>query len=73
MRPLLWGTIWFAIGLVGWIAFSVIAGIGGAITGTPDPLMMGFVYLFGILFFFSLPIAIIAEIILWIRRRQQKV
>jgi hypothetical protein len=33
MRPILWGVILFFIGMIGWIAFSIIGGIGGAITG----------------------------------------
>jgi NADH pyrophosphatase NudC (nudix superfamily) len=34
--------------------------------------MMTLVYLFGILFFFSLPVAIVIEAAKWARRRKQK-
>jgi hypothetical protein len=71
MRPILWGTIWFVIGLIGWVAFSVFAALG-SIEGNPDTFIMALMYIFGIVFFFSLPVAVIAEIILWIRRRQKK-
>ena len=66
MRPILWGTIWFVIGGVGWVVFSILAGIG----------VGGFVIFlyqaFGLVFFFSLPIAIIAEIIHWIKQKRRK-
>jgi len=33
MRPILWGTIWFVIGMFGWLTFSCIGGTGEAVTG----------------------------------------
>jgi len=27
MRPIVWGVIWFFIWMIGWIAFSVFAGL----------------------------------------------
>jgi hypothetical protein len=72
MRPILWGTIWFVIGLVGWLAFSVIIGFGEGLGGEAPPLLNAFLYIFGTIFFFSLPISIIAEIIRWIKRRRKK-
>jgi len=70
MRPILWGTIWFVIGLIGWVVFSIFAALS-SFGGHQSILMMVLMYIFGIVFFFSLPVAVIAEIILWIRRRQK--
>lgn len=28
MRPILWGTIWFVIGGIGWVGFSILAVMG---------------------------------------------
>jgi len=69
MRPIYWGVIWFFIGMVG-IAFSVIAGVITGVSeitgeGEVNPILMVFVYIFGILFFFSLPVAGIVELVLW--------
>lgn len=72
MRPILWGVIWFVIGMLGWVYFSVIAGVSAGATGKADPLLMGLVYLFGVLFFFSLPVGVIAEIVGWFKRRRSK-
>jgi len=72
MRPILWGTIWFVIGMIGWLVFSVIGGVGEGIAGGTSPTIHYLIYAFGTLFFFSLPIAIIAEIICWIRKRKKK-
>ncbi|MCX6684065.1 MAG: hypothetical protein NTZ37_04980 [Methanoregula sp.] len=60
MRPILWGVIAFAVGFMGIIAFR---------GGSAKELTV----LFGIIFLFSLPIAIIAEIILWIQNRRKKI
>lgn len=57
--------------MVGWIAFSVIVGVGEAFGGNAPMSLQAFVYLFGILFFFSLPVAVIAEIVRW-RKRKSK-
>ena len=72
MRPILWGTIWFVIGMIGWIIFSVIGGSVKGITGESSSVMVTLVYVFGTIFFFSLPIAIIAEIIRWKRKKTKK-
>jgi len=69
LRPIYWGVIWFFIGLVGWVAFSVIYGVGLGFGAKPDTELQAFVYLFGLIFFFSLPIAVIAETIRWWKRR----
>lgn len=71
MRPIFWGLICFLIGMVGWIAFSVIGGLGEAVSGEANPTLKALVYIFGTIFFFSLPVAIILEIIRWIRKRKR--
>lgn len=72
MRPILWGTIWFVIGMIGWIIFSVLGGTLEGVTGEAQPLLKFFMYFFGVIFFFSLPVGIVAEIICWIRKRKRK-
>jgi drug/metabolite transporter (DMT)-like permease len=69
MRPIHWGVIWFFIGMVGWVFFSVIVGVGTAFGGEASPPLSALVYLFGIAFFFSLPVAVIAEIVRWRRNK----
>jgi len=71
MRPILWGIIWFFIGMVGWICFSVILGLAMGLRAEADPLLLALVYLFGMLFFFSLPVTAIAEVIIWIKKRKK--
>lgn len=55
-----------------WVLFSAVAAAGEFGTGHVDPGMMTLVYLFGILFFFSLPVAIVIEAVKWVRKRRQK-
>lgn len=55
MRPIYWGIIWFFIGMVGWVFFSVIVGIGTAFGGQAPSSLWALMYLFGIAFYFSLP------------------
>jgi hypothetical protein len=55
-----------------WVLFSAVAAAGEFGTGRVDPGMMTLVYLFGILFYFSLPVAIVIEVVNWTRRRKQK-
>ncbi len=69
MRPLGWGVVLFVAGLLGWIVFSVIAGIQMATEATVNPVFMFLVYFFGILAFFSLPVAFLIEIANFIKRR----
>jgi hypothetical protein len=75
MRPIHWGVIWFFIGMVGWVFFSVIVGVGAGLAGQKlseaPPLLLALMYLFGIIFFFSLPVAVVAEIVRW-RRKKSK-
>jgi hypothetical protein len=56
--------------MVGWVFFSVIVGLGTAFGGEAPSLLLALMYLFGIAFFFSLPIAIVAEIVRWYRARK---
>jgi len=69
MRPIYWGVIWFFIGMIGWVAFSVVYGVIGGFSGSVPPAGYVLVDLFGSLFFFSLPVAVIAEIVRWRRNR----
>jgi len=71
MRPIYWGVTWFFIGMVGWFFFGVIVELQEAL-GEVNPLILALVYVFGALFFFSLPIAIVVEIVRWRRRRRAK-
>lgn len=71
MRPLLWGTIWFFIGLVGWVIFSIFAALSSFGGAEKSSLFFILMYIFGSIFFFSLPAAIIIEIYQWFRRRQK--
>lgn len=68
MRPIAYGIIIFFGSGVLWFLFSFWAAIQGVpgepVTAAP------FVYIFGALFMFILPVAIIAEIVQWIRRRR---
>lgn len=66
MRPILWGTIWFVIGMVGWVGFSILAGLLG------NGFLMFLYRAFGMVFFFSLPVAIIVEIICWIKQKRKE-
>jgi len=67
-RPIVWGLILTVIGGVFWVIFSIfaafeqLAGKAGIFTVL--------VYIFGILFFFSIPVAIIIEIANWIKGRK---
>jgi len=72
MRPILFGTIWFVIGMFCWLTFGCIGGIREAVTGQEDPYWLALTGLFGVLFFFSMPVAIIIEIVAWIKRRGEK-
>jgi len=71
MRPIGWGLILFLIGIIGWLLFSVIYGVGGAITGYVPSIVEFLVILFGLLTLFSLPIAVIIEIVRWIKKKRQ--
>ena len=71
MRPIVWGLIFFIIGLIGWIAFSILAGICSAVTPTECMFLMFLVYLFGFIFFFSMPLAFLFEVIIHFKKKQK--
>jgi len=70
MRPILWGTIWFFIGMIGWITFSTICGLSLGFTGECSGILLFLVYFFGLLFFFSLPVSIIVEIVKFVKSKK---
>lgn len=72
MRPIRWGIVCFLIGMVGYVFLGYYVGLGMMVGAQPSPLFIGLVYLFGILFFLSIPFAIIAEVIRWVRRRRSR-
>ena len=72
MRPIGWGFIATIGGGILWTMFSVVGAFGEFASGQKDPFMLALVYIFGVMFFFSIPIAIVGEILLWARRRKQK-
>lgn len=69
MRPIVWGFILMVVGGIFWVMFSVIGALGEVATGQKSPLMLALMYIFGIMFFFSLPVAFVIEIVNWFRRR----
>lgn len=72
MRPFVWGTIWFVIGFIGWTTLSVILGITGGLGVESDNFGEFLLSFFFMIFFFSLPVAIITEIICWIKTKKMK-
>jgi hypothetical protein len=70
MRPIVWGIILTVIGGFFWVTFSVIYGVGLGLGAPSNPVLQALVDIFGFLFFFSVPIAIVAEIVMWARRRR---
>lgn len=76
MRTIYWGVISFLVGMAGWIAFNLAGdAIGGLVfsnfpPGFPSVISLAFIeFLFGLMFFFSLPVAAVAEIVRWRRKR----
>jgi len=69
MRPLAYGLIVFFGSGVLWFYFSLASALESLAgkSGTSTALM----YLFGMLFFFSLPATVIAEVIRWRRLKKQ--
>jgi hypothetical protein len=53
-----------------WVIFSVIYGVSLGFGGSESPTLRALVYVFGFLFFFSVPIAVVVEIVRWARRRR---
>jgi len=70
LRPIGWGLLVFiASGLV-WVISSFGAAVE-SLTGQAGSTIL-VMYISGALFFFSLPVAIIAEIVRWWRRRRKR-
>lgn len=72
LRPIAWGFIATIGGGVLWILLSWAGAIGELATGEKDPVMLALVYVFGVMFLFGFPTAIVAEILLWVRRRRKR-
>ncbi|ADB58454.1 hypothetical protein Arcpr_1405 [Archaeoglobus profundus DSM 5631] len=69
MGPIFWGIILFFIGLVGWVTFSVVGALEKFTTAKLSSITL--IYFFGLTFFFSLPIAILLEIVKWIKTKRK--
>src|SRR3989338_4402205 len=62
MRPIFWGLIFFGVGAVGWVVSVVLTIVTlGA--------LKFLTYIFGILFALSLPVALVWELALWIKKK----
>jgi hypothetical protein len=68
LRPIVWGFILTVVGCFFWVLFSFLAALEQFVgeVGVPTALM----YVFGTLFFFSLPVTLIIEVVNWVRRRR---
>ena len=60
------------VGGIFWVMFSIVYGIIGGLSGETPVLGMALIYLFGMLFFFSLPVTVIIEIVNWAKRRRAR-
>lgn len=65
MRPIVWGIIFLVIGGFFWVSFSVMYEVGLGLDAHGNPVLHALVYVFGVLFFFSIPIAVVAEVVRW--------
>jgi len=73
MRPIVWGFIISCVGGFFWLLFSVTFGVIFGLTGEPVPLYYrALVYISGLAMYLGLPIAVIIELILYIRRKRSK-
>ena len=68
MRPIVWGFILTVVGCFFWVIFSVLA-VFEAFAGESG-VSTALMYVFGLLFFFSLPVTLIIEVVNWVRRRR---
>jgi hypothetical protein len=64
MRPIYWGLILFAIGVIGIVSISVYADIISWTTAL--------IYVFGAIMGVSLPIAVVFEFIKWQKERKKE-
>ncbi len=67
MRPVIVGIVLFFIGIIGWTTFYVLSRILNAITGITFPFLTR---MFEFITILSLPIAMIAEILLLLLGRK---
>ncbi len=68
----MWGFILAIVGCFFWVIFSAIVGVTEGLGG--DTGLMGnfLVYLFGSLFFFSIPVTSVIEGVKWFKHRNMK-
>lgn len=71
MRPIYWGLACFFIGMVGYASACVFLPVGYRWQSPSPSLAEALVYLFGFLFFLSIPLSAIAEIVRWRRRKSR--
>ena len=64
-RSIIWGLIFFGIGAVGWV-FSVV------LTVVTIGKLKFLTYIFGTLLVASLPVGLVGELILWIKKKRLK-
>jgi hypothetical protein len=72
MRPIEWGAIFFTVGMLGWLAFSAISEVNAVLGHEAPPRLWALGRLSEALFFLSLPVAVVAEVIGWIMRRRAR-
>ena len=73
MRPLVWGIILTVIGAFLWVFFSVafalVYGLAGYSFEELPIICKALIIIPGLFLIFSVPVSIIIEIILWIKRK----
>ena len=72
MRPIVWGLVLMVVGGLFWTMFSVIYGIISGFGGEESVQGRFLVSTFGILFFFSLPCAVLLEFVSWLTHRGER-
>jgi hypothetical protein len=70
LRPIIWGFILTVVGCIFWLIFSLFAALetlAYEFSGSVSfPLFTVLMYVFGTLFFFSLPVTLIIEVVNWV-------
>lgn len=69
MRPIGWGLLVFIASGMVWIVSSFMFGVSLAIEGTEPE--MPILFISWAIFFFSLPVAIVAELVRWYMKRRR--
>jgi len=67
MRPIVWGVIWFSIGLVGWLYSNNLYEEPSSLHELG--LITDFIIFFALIWILVFPIALTAEVIRWRRKR----